>query len=81
MLKVCDFLLFKKNAEFKLLSEIGDLSFYTFHELCDKLENFDHSLVKIDNSLVTIFESKFTFLEIIYCRSGKFVKIKNQYWK
>lgn len=81
MLKVCNLLFSKKYAEFKLLSEIGDLSIYTFYELSKKLESFKHSIIRLDNSFVTIFESKHTFLEIIYCRSGKFVKIKNQYWK
>ncbi len=63
------------------LSELGDLSNYTFTELARQLPNFQINIDRFEHFFVANFESRTTLIRIKYNAIGKFVGIVNQDWR
>ncbi len=82
-LKFADFSiknLFQNKYEFEL-SELGDLSQYSFSELAQKMTNFQINISSFQNYFIAKFESRTTVISIKYCSLGKFMSIVNQDWR
>jgi hypothetical protein len=81
-LKLADFSiksLFQNKYEFEL-SDLGDLSQYSFNELAQKMTNFKISISSFQDHFIANFESRSTVISIKYCSLGNFMSIVNQNW-
>lgn len=70
----------KSKFDFEI-ANLKDVSSYSFDELSVLLKDFNFTMT-IENDLMFVkYESEFSYLEIQYTQSGKFIKIVDQYWK
>lgn len=72
--------LFKKENQFEL-SDVGDLSTYSFTQLAQKLPNFIINIESFQHFFIAKFESKHTTIRIKYSSIGEFDSIINESWK
>jgi hypothetical protein len=72
--------LFTNRFKFEL-SDLGDMSQYTFSELAHKLPNFHISIDSYPDYFVATFESRTTVISIKYKSIGTYVAIVNQDWR
>ena len=68
------------NKKFEL-DHIGELSSYTYDELCVYLDHFQKSIKFKQSVMIVTWESARTILIIKYDLDGKFIEKVNEEWK
>jgi len=63
------------------LDHIGELSSYTYDELCIQLSHFVKTVKFKDSTMIVTWESARTILVIKYNLDGAFIEKLNEKWK
>jgi hypothetical protein len=63
------------------LDHIGELSSYTYDELCIQLSHFVKTVKFKDSAMIVTWESARTILVIKYNLDGAFIEKLNEKWK
>lgn len=63
------------------LSDLGDLSTYSFTDLVQQLPSFQINIDNFQEHFIAKFESRNTVIKIMYCPEGGFMRIVDQGWR
>lgn len=77
---IIDIYRFFTDKKFEL-DHLGELSLYTYDELCIELKNFDKRVKFQGNAMLVTWESIHTILVIKYNFDGEFIEKVLEKWK
>jgi len=71
-----------KKYQYSELGNLGDITQFTFQDLCAKLKHMQIEIINQDkNSIRAKFEDQFTSYVLLFNGKGKFVSIEDETWK